>query len=188
MTCLPERDSFSWCGTSDNYSGVFLNKINKIWQPPLINSWDCVSYFWQSPNTCHFCRINPRLLQSYSSFSMFHQQVANTYVYMFCFKKVYSFALSCPQFPVENRKIHLTYESGICQNSFQRNFWKHPFFLACDPGIADTFFLSGKWLKIICYFYSCQVHLTIFFLIFTCMLQKVDAFTFCFPELRSPGG
>lgn len=51
MTCLPERDSFSWCGTLDNYSGVFLNKINKIWQSPLINSWDCVSYFWQSPNT-----------------------------------------------------------------------------------------------------------------------------------------
>lgn len=189
MTCLPERDGLRWFRASDKHSRVVLNKIYKIFQSPLLNPYltPCLLPLTGSKHTPHFCKTQSQT----SSSPIPHLSCFTSRMLMpvpTSLKKSYSFALSCPQFLLENGKNHLSYEGGICQNSFWGNFWKHHFFLAYDSGTDDSFSLSRNWLKRICCFYRCRVHLTVFVLVFTCMLQKADALSFCFPDLRSPGG
>lgn len=114
-TYFPQWNDFTWYRVFNKHSEVFLNKFNRIcWSPLLFPISDCISYFLTTKRSSF--KINSRLLHSHSSFRVLHQQDANVHICMFCFKKVYSFALSCSQFPLEDGKFHLTYEGDTCQN------------------------------------------------------------------------
>lgn len=116
-TYFPQWDGFSWYRAFDKHSEVFLNKFYKICQSPVLFPYLRL-YLLLSDNlqTGLFFKINPRLLHPHSSFRVLHQQDANAYICRFGFKKIYSFALSCSQFPLEDGKFHLTYEGDTCQN------------------------------------------------------------------------
>lgn len=94
--------------------------------------------------------------------------------------------LLCSQFLLENGKTHHTREEDICWNSAKGNFWKHHFFLAYDPGAAVFFSLSRSWLERICCFCSCQVHLTVFVLVFHVQAAEGRCFILLFSWSQIP--
>lgn len=134
----------------------------------------------------------PDLIQPHSSSALFHQQDANACAHRFCFKKSYSFALSCPQFPLENGKIHFSYEGGVfAKINLGGISGSSASSLPVTQGQLTPFpYLGIGWRESVAFTAVKCIwqYLSLYSRACCRRLQKADALSFCFPDLRCPGG